>query len=228
MQTLWSNSTLMWDEQDLVERDALVHQLVGLVKSTLLSINHGIKFRRVETPILTPEGELQGHLDEGFPVILAESSQERSLLRPETTAGCVAAFETLFPQETQRAKVLPFCVWQFGKSFRDETNSGTMRATRLRLMEFHQLEFELFASSGTKADYITGVLNALTGRFGGEIVVPTDLPHYSRRTLDWEIDGVEVAGCSERTDWKEGTIYEVSIGIERLLVNTIPGLRVNF
>ena len=86
----------------------------------------------------------------------------------------------------------------------------------------------MFASSSTKADYITGVLNALTGRFGGEIVVPTDLPHYSRRTLDWEIDGVEVAGCSERTDWKEGTIYEVSIGIERLLVNTIPGLRVNF
>lgn len=225
MRTLWSNSTLMWDEQDLVERDALVHQLVGLVRSAWSSINHGIRFRRVETPILTPADKLQGHLDEGFPVIQA---QKRGFLRPETTAGCVAAFEALFPQETQRAKALPFCVWQFGKSFRDEANTGTMKATHLRLVEFHQLEFELFASSGTKADYITGILDALTGRFGGEIVVPPDLPHYSRRTLDWEIDGVEVAGCSERTDWEEGIIYEVSIGIERLLVNTIPGLRVNF
>lgn len=225
MRTMWSNATLMWDEQDLVERDALVLQLVGLVREAWTSLNPAVSFRRVETPILTPPDALRGHLDEGFPVIPAG---DRGLLRPETTAGCVAALHAMLPQASQRRKALPLCVWQLGKSFRDEANAGTMRATHLRLTEFHQLEFELFAAEGTKADYVMEALKALTGRFGGEIVTPDDLPHYSRRTLDWEIGGVEVAGCSERTDWPEGTVHEVSIGIERLLVNTVPSTRAGF
>jgi len=191
----------------------------------IAAVNPAVRFRRVETPILTPAAALQGHLDEGFPVI---SAGDRGLLRPETTAGCVAALHAMLPLESQRRKAMPLCVWQLGKSFREEANAKTMRATHLRLTEFYQLEFELFAAEGTRADYIMEALKALTGRFGGEIVTPPDLPHYSRRTLDWEIDGVEVAGCSERTDWPEGVVYEVSIGIERLLVNTIPALRVDF
>ncbi len=223
MKKLWSNATLMWNEQDLIERDAIVNQLVGMVKSTWSQINPKIQFARVETPILTPHASLQGHIGEGFPVI---QTKKRGILRPETTAGCIAAFNEMFPQEKQRQKTLPFCVWQFGKSFREEKNNETMRATNLRLVEFHQLEFELFAAKDTKADYLTEVLDVLLKRFGGEHIEQTDLPYYSRRTLDWEINGVEVAGCSERVDWDEGVIYEVSIGIERLLVNVVPSFMV--
>lgn len=225
MKILWGNSRLMWNEQDLIERDALVQQCVGLVRATWSAMNPAIKFARVETPIMTPSEKLQDHIRAGFPLVF---STDGLVLRPETTAGCVDAFHSLYPQESQRRKVLPFCVWQFGKSFRDESNADTMRATRLRLREFHQLEFELFASGSTKADYLTIALGALTERFDGVVTVPRERPHYSQRTLDWEINGVEVAGCSERTDWEEGVIYEVSIGIERLLVSVNPALRENF
>jgi len=29
--------------------------------------------------------------------------------------------------------------------------------------------------------------------------------------------GLEVAGCSERTDWPEGVVFEVAIGLDRLV-----------
>lgn len=37
------------------------------------------------------------------------------------------------------------------------------------------------------------------------------------------IGDLEVAGCSERTDWPEGVIYEISIGIDRLLAMLLEG-----
>ena len=214
MQQLFSNATVWWSETDLIEREALINQLVARIKRIWTIRNPAIKFARVETPIITPSEYLESHTKEGFPMLQCE----RGFLRPETTRGTIEAFNKMFPQEKQRKKMLPFCVWQFGKSFREETNPETMRASKLRLVEFHQLEFQLFASEGTKADYIQDAVKELQFRFGGELIeVKTDLPHYSRRTIDWEIDGLEVAGCSERTDWPDGTIYEVSIGIDRLV-----------
>ena len=214
MEQLYSNATVMWGERDLIERDALVNQCIASIKHIWTVRNPQVKFARVETPIITPAEYLESHINEGFPLLQCE----RGYLRPETTRGCIEAFSKIFPQEKQRLKMLPFCVYQFGKSFREETNPETMRASKLRLVEFHQLEFELFASDGTKADYIRDAVLELMGRFGGDMEeVKDDLPHYSRRTIDWYIDGLEVAGCSERTDWEGGIIYEVSIGIDRLL-----------
>lgn len=218
MKTLWSNSTVFYDESEIVEREALVNQCISIVKTVWQNANSAIKFRRVETPILTPQERLSGHVAEGFPML----ETERGLLRPETTAGSIAAFHSLFPMESHRKKMMPCCIYQLGKSFRDEVYSEAMRATKIRLNEFHQLEFELFAAANTANDYLTIGLEALKSRFGGEIVVPSELPHYSRKTVDWEFDGLEVAGCSERTDWPEGVIYEISIGIERLMSVVVP------
>jgi len=218
MEQLYSNATVMWTEKELIEREALVNQCVASIKHIWTVMNPQVKFQRVETPIITPGSLLQSHIEEKFPMLQCE----RGFLRPETTRGCIEAFHKIFPQEKQRNKMLPYCVWQFGKSFREETNPDTMRASKLRLVEFHQLEFELFASEGSKADYILNAVKQLMHRFGGELdEVKDDLPHYSRRTVDWTIEGLEVAGCSERTDWDGGTIYEVSIGIDRLLASII-------
>jgi hypothetical protein len=213
MRQLFSNATVMWDEREIIEREALVRQCVAIVSDEWTGMNPAVRFRRVETPTLTPDSELAGHVAEGFPML----DTKRGVLRPETTAGCIAAFHSIFPMANQRAKHLPYCVWQFGKSYRDEGRPDTMRASKLRLVEFHQLEFELFARVDTKADYVGRAVNRLVERFGGEAVIPDELPHYSRRTVDWEMDGLEVAGCSERTDWTEGVIFEVSIGIDRLV-----------
>ncbi|MEM6260468.1 MAG: aminoacyl--tRNA ligase-related protein [Planctomycetota bacterium] len=214
MKQMFSNATVMWDERDLVERESLIAQCVQIVSDEWTGMNRAVRFRRVETPTLTPASNLAGHIAEGFPML----DTKRGMLRPETTAGCIAAFHSMFPMSNQRAKNMPYCIWQFGKSYRDEERPDTMRASKLRLVEFHQLEFELFADAGTRADYIGKAIHALSGRFGGEILdAADDLPHYSKRTLDWHINGLEVAGCSERTDWPEGLIFEVSIGIDRLL-----------
>jgi len=216
MKQMYSNATVMWDETELVDRECLITQCAQLISEAWTGMNRAVRFRRVETPILTPANALGGHVAQGFPML----DTKRGLMRPETTAGCINAFHALFPMKNQRAKQMPFCVWQFGKSFRDEDRPETMRASKLRLVEFHQLEFELFTDAGTKADYIGVALDALTKRFGGEAVDADELPHYSRRTRDWMMDGLEVAGCSERTDWPEGIIHEVSIGIDRLLVTS--------
>lgn len=214
MEQLYSNATVWWNETELVEREALINQIVARIKRIWTIRNPAVKFARVETPIITPDEYLQSHINEGFPMLQCE----RGYLRPETTRGTIEAFNKMWPNLPQMKKQLPFCVWQFGKSFREESNPETMRASKLRLIEFHQLEFQLFASEGTKADYIKDAAKELQFRFGGELTeVKNDLPHYSRRTIDWEIDGLEVAGCSERTDWEHGIIYEVSIGIDRLL-----------
>lgn len=215
MQTMYSNATVFWNEYEISMRNSLVSQCFELVKASWSSVNPAIKYFQVETPILTPENILSSHVSAGFPML----KTERGFLRPETTAGTISAFHAMYPMESQRKKVLPICVWQVGKSFRNETNPESMRVSRLRLLEFYQLEFQLFASSGTKTDYLSIALTSLINMYGGEIVkVPqNDMPHYSEKTLDWEIENVEVAGCSQRTDWKEGMLFEVSIGLDRLM-----------
>ena len=213
MNTLWDNATLWFTERELEERDALVRQCVALVSEAWTGMNAAIRLRRVETPILTPAKELAGHASAGFGML----DTKRGMLRPETTAGCIAALHALYPNEQQLRKAMPICLWQVGTVFRDEEHGETMRATRLRLREFRQLEFELFCADSTKADYVRVAATALIGRFGGTMIEPQVLPHYSRMTIDWEIDGLEVAGCSERTDWPLGRIYEASIGLDRLL-----------
>jgi len=213
MNQMFSNATVAFSEGEIVERECLIRQIFQAVSAAWTGINPRVRFSRVETPILTPPGCLGDHLAVGFPMLETKCG----VLRPETTVGCTSAFHAMFPQAAQRAKRLPFCVWQAGKSFRDEANPQTMRATRLRLREFWQQEFELFAAEGTRVDYLQIALQKLVSKWGGKIVTPSNLPHYSRRTLDWEIEGLEIAGCSERTDWKEGMLFEVSVGLDRLL-----------
>jgi len=91
-----------------------------------------------------------------------------------------------------------------------------MRASKLRLREFWQMEFQLFCLPDTKADYIRKALE-FNKNYGGEVVEADELPHYSKLTLDWMKDGLEVAGCSLRTDFEDLEVFEIAIGLDRLV-----------
>ncbi len=211
MKQCFSNATVMWTESEIIRRENLIREIPVVLMETWSNLNSAVRMQRVETPILTPPDKLKSHIESQFELISTVGS--RGYLRPETTVGTYEAFELL----KLTPKSLPMCLWQVGCSFRDEKNSETMRASKLRLVQFYQMEFQLFASVGSKAPYLERALERLVSMYGGEIVEAEELPHYSEKTLDWMIDGLEVAGCSIRKDWEKGLVFEVAIGLDRLV-----------
>lgn len=211
------NATVIWTEQEIEVRDALIREIPVIIREAWQTLNSAVCMRRVETPCLCSQASFRSHLDEGFPIMEIHNTQR--VLRPETTAGTVEAFNLLYPMESQRNRAMPLCIWQAGKSFRDEENKDSMRVSKLRLREFYQIEFQLFVNHGTKANYIERALVSLIGRYGGSfrVLPPEETPHYSVVTRDWEIDGVEICSCSIRKDFPEGELHEVSIGLDRLV-----------
>lgn len=210
---MYSSQLVMWSESEIKFRESLIEIINRIVQDTITKINKNIKFTRVETSILTPESVLESHIIAKMNMF---STTETDLyLRPETTSGTYNAFDAMFPNNNQKLVNLPMCIWQAGKSFRHEKNEGA-RASKLRLFEFYQLEFQVLCPDGTKANYILPVLEKLIQFFGGKIV-KTSAPHYSKETLDWEIKGIEVASCSFRTDFRHGECQEISIGLDRLV-----------
>lgn len=223
MKPCFSNSTVSWNEFEITRRESLIKEIPILLLKTWREINSAVKIERCETPILTPAKYLQSHIDNEFNLITTDKSE--LFLRPETTAGTFEIMEQKFPNKEQIQKQLPFCLWQVGCSFRDETNSETMRATKLRLKQFYQIEFQLFASQGSKAPYLEEALKALIKQYGGFAMAPDSLPHYSEKTIDWGFgenggfgeNNLEVAGLSVRKDWPHGMVFEVAIGLDRLV-----------
>ncbi len=218
MKTLFSNASVMWDESEILHRENLVRVIPHLLLSTWQNLNAAVSMQRIETPILTPATNLQSHIDVGFDLLGPVGKEgSRGYLRPETTAGTFAALDVMYPQVDNRMKRCPVCLWQVGLSFRDEEKGETMRASKLRLVQFYQMEFQLFLRPGSKADYLGAAAEALVARFGGSVAPADELPHYSERTLDWHISDLEVAGCSLRKDWVHGDVVEIAIGLDRLV-----------
>ena len=206
----------MWNEVEIVRRENLIREIPAILLNSWTTLNPAVKMERCETPMLTPAEKLESHINTGFELI-GTTHDTLKYLRPETTAGTYEAFSVRFPDEKCLSKRLPYCMWQVGCSFRYEKNADTMRATKLRLAQFYQMEFQLFASANSKAPYLETALETLVKYYGGEIKVADELPHYSQKTLDWFIDDLEVAGCSVRMDWKHGMVFEVAIGLDRLV-----------
>ena len=182
MKKCFSNATVLWNEQEILRRESLVREIPVLILNEWRKLNPIVQMERVETPILTPEECLKGHIEAKFELI---SAGKRGYLRPETTAGTFEAMRLRFEQDEQLKKRLPFCMWQVGISFRDEDKAETMRASRLRLVQFYQMEFQLFASHGSKAPYIEAALDKLVRAYGGKAAIADELPHYSEKTIDW-------------------------------------------
>jgi glycyl-tRNA synthetase len=232
MQNCFSNSTVAWNEFEIARRESLIKEIPILLLDTWRNMNPTIKIERCETPIITPEKYLQSHIDNNFNLLSAsnwpndarelEHINHKGYLRPETTAGTYAYMDMKFPDKAHLKKYLPYCLWQAGISFRDEKNSETMRASKLRLQQFYQIEFQLFASYGSEAPYLESAIQVLSKNYGGKFVhlSPENWPHYSNRTIDWMIDDLEVAGLSIRNDWPHGMVFEVAIGLDRLVALT--------
>lgn len=225
MKQLWSNSTVMWDELEIIKRESLIREIPIIINDAWYGLNPAVHMRRCETPCLVPGKELKSHIENKFQLMKLHKEGKIEFidndvyLRPETTSGTYEYLRALFPQSTHLNKRFPYCLWQAGISFRDEENSEGMRASKLRLRQFWQLEFQLFTSPGTMAPYLTVALDSLIANYGGESIRidDIDLPHYSEMTLDWEIKGIEVASLSCRKDWQYGKVFEVAIGLDRLI-----------
>jgi hypothetical protein len=216
MEQIFTNATVSWNEFEITRREALIREIPALLIDTWRQLNPAVKMERCESPMLVPASKLQSHIETGFDLLKVQS--ERDLyLRPETTVGTYEVFNARFPDLGQMKKYLPFCMWQVGCSFRDEKKADTMRASQLRLIQFYQMEFQLFTSHGTKAPYLQAALERLTKVYGGTTVTATELPHYSDLTMDWMMNDLEVAGCSVRKDWPHGVVFEVAIGLDRLV-----------
>ena len=135
MKTCFSNATVMWNEREITRRENLVREIPLALLTAWRNLNPAVQMERCETPMLTPADKLQGHIDTGFELI---NAGHRGYLRPETTAGTYEAFAMRF-QDAQAKKRLPYCMWQVGCSFRDEAKPDTMRASKLRLVQFYQI-----------------------------------------------------------------------------------------
>lgn len=221
MQNCFSNATVMWNHHEITRRENLIKEIPEILLSEWQQLNKAVRMERCETPMLVPAEYLQSHINTGFNLIKTEG--DRGYLRPETTIGTYEAFKERFPQTSQLRNNLPFCMWQVGCSFRDEQMPETMRATKLRLIQFYQMEFQLFASKDTKAPYLLKALTALIKYYGGTLLtVPeTDLPHYSEETFDWMMNDLEIGSLSLRKDWEHGVVFEVAIGLDRLVKQQI-------
>jgi len=209
---------LVWyDEYDLLLRESTVRLITSRLKQILRGINPGIKFVQVETPTLIPAEYLQSHIDTGFELIKAN----KLYLRPETTRGTFEALKLIYPQESQLKKALPVCIWQVGKSYRNEQ---TRPFSELRFKEFYQLEYQLVYTEDTKVDYHQHIASSLIkylgrllpGAYPVKIIIPKDkLPHYSIKTTDIYVENCEIVGISNRTDF-DCPVLEIACGLDRI------------
>jgi hypothetical protein len=128
----WPQGFVLYNEKDLLARQMIVTIFTHKLQKALTLLNRAVRFIQIETPMLTYKEALKGHEETGFDLVKAGFSKHGAAemyLRPETTFGTYAAFRALYPEEQKRKKEMPVCLWQFGKSFRDEQNSASRSST---------------------------------------------------------------------------------------------------
>lgn len=217
------NGLVIWNEEEIAWRNFFTERISSYLKDNLLKENNAWKFYRIESSCLIPSEMV----NESYSIDDYFSIGELSL-RPETTALSYMFAEDLLTQGITP----PICVWQAGKSFRNENDQVQKN---IRLKEFYQLEFQCIFSDGTFNDYhkvmvdtakdITEKLLKLPTR-----VVESDrLPSYSEKTLDVEVQTphkwLEVCSVSLRKDFskkfrdKKLLVVEVAFGLDRLILS---------
>jgi hypothetical protein len=210
MQPFQSNGFVWWSEREILRRDNLASEIVAAVRETMRSINLSIQLVRVEAPCLMPRSWADEKIQPHYVA-------DEYALRAESTRGTYEIYGTMDPKPR-----LPVCLYQINKSFRKES-SDAMRLSSYRLREFYQLEFQLFYSPDTKADYHSMFVERLDRRYGTPLELPeSEWPPYSTKTTDLEIEDasgrrVEVASISTRKDF-EVPVFEASFGLDRYLM----------
>lgn len=215
-----------WTEEEINLRESYVSLVSRGVQRKLQEMNPAFVCQRVEGPILTPASFISPEYgDDDFFHTTHKKGGETLCLRAETTASSYQFANRLGLKK-------PFCVWQFGKSFRTETNDGAS-ANKLRFNEFYQLEFQCIYRRDTRNDYRIGLMDEvchLSRMFVGDsrIVESDRQPSYSESTLDIEAlhnnNWKEIASCSIRNDYSgDDYVCEIAIGVDRVV--SISGAR---
>jgi glycyl-tRNA synthetase len=139
----------------------------------------------------------------------AEDESSASYLRPETAGGIFVNFKNVVDSFHPK---LPFGIAQIGKAFRNEI---APRDFLFRAREFEQMEIEYFVHPGEWKSAFelwrenVHAFNEAVGIARESVheleVVPEDLAHYSKRTIDFEFDfpfgRKELYGLAYRTDF---------------------------
>ena len=221
----------VWSEAHIKRRRFLAEQLADTIRLSLADLNRNIHWvGEVEAPTIdigNPyDDDVDAETDARFVLDPASSSGKAQTLRPETTHGTYLIADHMMRHAITKP---PFCLWQYGKSFRNE-QSGAMRQVAMRYYEFYQAEFQVFVPQDTKADILSHVRTALVAKiFWHKIMQSEDLPKkewppYSDRTFDLCVGSrdakefIEVASCSERNDYPDENIrvIEFAFGMDRL------------
>ncbi len=222
-----------WSQEEIEYREDALRHLSRTIQSALVGINRAWRFERVEGPMLVPMDMVApGYTDDDLWTVKADIAGGAATMRPETTASSYMAARHILGSgsEKDRAKKLPLCVWQVGKSYRREASDGA-NAAKLRFFEFTQAEWQCIYGLNTMADYREVVMPALSAKLGwlcGKSpdqvrIVPSDrLPGYSERTDDVEIlrdsgRWTEVCSVSTRTDFEGARVLEVAVGLDRVV-----------
>lgn len=172
----------------------------------------------VPTEVLSRSGHLNQFKEEIFRI-----EGEDLCLRPETAQSLFVNLKSI----RRTLKGNPLRLYQIGRSFRNERST---RDGSLRKCEFEQLELHVIAKPDW--DFVTEytpVLNEFFSKLGlnPSWIEVQDRPHYSSKTIDFYVQGVEV-GCinyrGQHDLWalsqKERAnlcVYEISLGLDRLV-----------
>jgi len=216
MKAINNNGFVFYNENDILLREFYIKNISLNLKNKLKEINKAIDFIQIETPLFINKDNINNEyfIEKGY---IFETNDY--CLRPETTKGSyLIANELIKHYQTK----LPICIWQYGKSFRNEQNK-TLK--NMRLKEFYQLEFQLLYSNNTKADYPSMLKEFVFNLFKSEFVnyevkleISDRLPVYSIETTDIIVNDLEICSMSLRNDFNENTNnFEIAIGLDRLL-----------
>jgi len=215
------NGLVFFEQSEIRLREYLRDVVAAAVTGCLESVNRAWKIRQIEAPILTPTNLIS----DGYgPNEIYFVGNTNFILRSETTPGTYTYAEALFKHHMDKP---PLCLWQYGKSFRREQ---TAPLSRMKLKEFYQQEFQCFYATNSKCDYQEKIVPMLAAAVEHIIskkicTVESDrLPSYSTRTVDFEVNGLEICSISLRHDFKDVniTVLEIAFGLDRVIYCARP------
>lgn len=212
------NGLVFWSEKEILIRENFKNFFAQELKDKLKELNSAFEFIQVEAPILTPIDLISSsYTTEDY------FSIDDLVLRPETTMGSYIAAKQLLNTHNDRRVRMPLCVWQCGKSFRQEQDKNL---SNMRLKEFYQLEFQCIFAENTANDYYPHLVNhvhqIISKQLGDCRIEQSDrLPSYSQETQDVILSSndMEICSMSRRTDFEGAKVIEIAIGLDRCLFN---------
>jgi glycyl-tRNA synthetase len=213
------NGLIFWSEKEIKLRRMFEDYFTQNIQEFLKTMNPAFEMLQVEAPQLMPSEMVSSAYtaDDVFVV------NDELTLRAETTKGSFLYVEHLLNKHNERKVRMPLCVWQHGKSFRNEQDKTV---ANMRLKEFYQLEYQIIYSPTTSNDYYSKLIpfvNELVSKMIGEsrIELSDRLPSYSEITTDIVLvkNDMEVCSISKRTDFENALVAEIAIGTDRLVYN---------